>query len=89
MDFILIAGSAALGGIVVALLGWTGTKEPFDPRKFISSVIRAVIGGLGIAVIYVFGGALTPLDYAVAFLAGAGVDAGGKRVAGAIAARMK
>ena len=89
MEIIFIGVAAFLGGIIASLLGWTETKEPFNPRKFASSLIRALIAGVGIAAAFNYGGGIGLLNVLVAFLAGAGVDAGGKRVAGAIASRIK
>ncbi len=88
LQYFLIAVAALVGGIVTALLGWTETTEPFNPKKFTSSIIRSLIGAVVIAVAFDAAGGISPLDYLVAFLAGAGVDAGGKRVAGALAARL-
>ncbi len=88
--FVLEIGVAAfLGGIVTALLGWTESNLPFNVKKFMSSVIRALVAGVGIAVAFNYGEVVGPLSYLIAFLAGAGVDVGGNRVAGAIAARMR
>lgn len=81
--------AAFLGGVVMALLGWTESNQPFNVKKFLSSVIRALIAGVGIAAVFDYGANIGPLSYLVAFLAGAGVDVGGNRVAGAIAARIR
>ncbi len=88
--FVLEIGlAAALGAICTALLGWTESGEPFDVRKFMSSVIRAIIGGAAIAIAFDYSSASGPLSYLIAFVAGAGVDAGGNRIAASIAVRMK
>lgn len=89
MNALYVAVAAFLGAIVDSLLGWTETTEPFDLRKFASSLIRGIVGAIGIAVLFDYAGSAGTLGYLVAFLAGAGVDAGGKRVAAAIAARLK
>lgn len=89
MIVVLIGAAACLGGIVTALLGWTETQEAFDAKKFISSVIRALIGGVGIAAAFNYAGDITAISFLLAFLAGAGVDAGGKRISGAIKAGLK
>ena len=87
--FVIGIGVAAfLGGVVTALLGWTESNLPFDVKKFMSSVIRALLAGVGIAVAFYYGETAGPLSYFIAFLAGAGVDVGGNRVAGAIAAKL-
>jgi hypothetical protein len=89
MDVIFIGVAAFVGAMVAALLGWTESGEGFDARKFSSSIIRAIIGGVGIAAAWDYVGSITPIAYLLAFLAGVGVDAGGNRIAGAIAARVK
>ena len=90
MDVIYVGAAAFLGGMITALLGWTESAETFDVKKFMSSVIRSVVGAVVIAAAYDYSGAANPIiAYLMAFLAGAGVDAGGNRVAGAIAARNK
>lgn len=83
---LLIAVAAFVGGIVVALLGWTETKEPFNARKFASSIIRSLIAAVVFAVAYNYS-EVTPLSYLIAFLGGAGVDAGLQRAGAAIANR--
>ena len=88
MEIIFIGVAAFLGGIVAALLGWTETNEAFDARKFCSSLIRAIIAGGVIAVAFNYS-EITLLSFLIAFLAGAGVDAGGNRIAGAISARVR
>ncbi len=83
MYIVLFACFAFLGGIVSSLLGWLGTTEPFEPRKFCASALKAFVAALAAAV----GGSLIPpvgtlalvLMCITAFLAGVGVDAGLKR----------
>jgi hypothetical protein len=87
MNAVYIGIAAFLGGIFVSLLGWTETQEAFNGRKFASSAIRSFIGAVVIAAGVNYAGEITPVMYALAFLGGAGVDAGGKRIAGAIASR--
>jgi len=74
-----VAITAFLGAIVVALLGWADSKEPFDGKKFLASALR----GLVAAVTFAVGVAITSTAgwgfYAVAFLGGAGLDALGKK----------
>jgi len=89
MDVTYIGISAFLGAIAVSLLGWTESQEPFVPRKFASSLIRAIIAGVSIASAFNYVESVTPVSYLLAFLSGAGVDAGGHRIAGAIRARLK
>jgi hypothetical protein len=82
MDMLYIALAALLGGLVAALLGWLESGEPFSPRKFGGSVIRALIAGIIFAAGYQLShGWVTVLDLFYAFLGGAGVDVLGNRVA--------
>jgi hypothetical protein len=74
--------AALLGGLVAALLGWLESNEPFNPRKFGGSAIRALIASILFAVGYQLLGTLGLLDLFYAFLGGAGVDVLGNRVAG-------
>lgn len=88
MDVILIGVAAFVGGMIASLLGWAQAEEPFIFKKFLSSLIRALVAGIVIAIAYDYSGAITLVSYLVAFLAGAGVDAGGKRVSGIIKAML-
>ena len=88
MEVIYIGIAAFLGVVVAALLGWTESQELFDLRKFASSLIRAIIAGVGIAAAFNYVEPITPMRYLLAFLSGAGVDAGGHRIAGAIRAGL-
>ena len=82
MDRFYIAMAALFGGLVAALLGWLESNEPFNPRKFGGSAIRALIAGIIFAVGYQLSGTAGLLDLFYAFLGGAGVDVLGNRVAG-------
>jgi len=89
IEVIYIGISAFLGAIVASLMGWAESQDPFDPRKFASSLIRAIIAGVGIAAAFNYVEPVTPVSYLLAFLSGAGVDAGGHRIASAIRAGLK
>ena len=90
MDPIVIGVAAFLGGIISAVLGWLDSGETFDARKLTSSIIRALVAGIVFAVGYEYaGGQITIIDIFVALVAGAGIDAGGNRIAGAIKAGLK
>ena len=80
MDRLYIALSALAGGLAAALLGWLDSGEPFDPRKFGGSAIRALIGGAIFAVGYDLAAPVAILDLFYAFLGGAGVDVLGNRL---------
>ena len=81
MDRLYIALAGLSGGLVAALVGWLESGEPFNPRKFGGSVIRALIAGIIFAVGYQLSGTLGILDLFYAFLGGAGVDVLGNRIA--------
>ncbi len=80
MEIALIALSATFGGIAVALLGWLDSHEPFDSRKFGASIIRSLVAGIIFAISYEFRETVSIVDFFLAFLGGAGVDALGKRI---------
>lgn len=76
---------AAFGGaILAALLGWSKSGETFQPRKFLSSVLRAGVAALAAVVSYPYVGPVTVPILLGAVLAGAGVDVLGNRLAGSI-----
>jgi len=82
MDRFYIALTGLSGGLVAALLGWLESGEPFNPRKFGGSVIRALVAGIIFAVGYQLADGTGILDLFYAFLGGAGVDVLGNRIAG-------
>ena len=82
MDRLYISIAAVMGGVVVALLGWLESSEPFNIRKFGGSVIRALIAGAIFAAGYEMSDSAGWRDLFYAFLAGAGVDVIGNRIAG-------
>jgi len=73
-----------VGAITVAILGWIESGEPFNTRKFVASIGRAVLGGLFSALIFEGTQNPTTFTYVSAFLIGAGMDVTGHRLAGAI-----
>ena len=89
MQVVYIAGAAFLGVMAVSLLGWLKSGEAFVVRKFVASLVTAVIAAVGFAVAYQYSNALTPIDLGVAFLGGAGADSVRKGVAGAAIAGLK
>ena len=84
MDLLWVGLAAGGGGIVAALAGWADNGGAFEPRQFLSSVIRALVAGGAFAIGYHFNGTVGVSDIIVAFIAGAGVDVLGNRVAGAM-----
>ena len=86
IELLLMLIAAILGAILSAGLGWAESKDAFNARKFVPSILRA---GISAAVVfvgtsYVNIGEVTMLIYVLTFLAGMGIDAGGNRLAGAI-----
>lgn len=84
--FLIVAG--IIGTLLSIGLGWTESTEPFDVKKFISSLIRGSIG----IVIYILGAyALAPSvgvwDYVEIAIFAAGFDALIKRGQGAVQSR--
>jgi len=78
MNLLWIAIAALGGGITSSLLGWLDSKEHFDPRKFLASVVRSLIATALFASGYALINGVTPMDIIVAFCGGAGVDVIGK-----------
>ncbi len=88
MYILLFALFTFAGGVVSALLGWLGTNEPFVAKKFTASCLKAFVAamiaaGTG-AVIPPVGLLATILMCILAFAAGAGADAGTKRLVNAV-----
>ncbi|MCL0076496.1 hypothetical protein M1O12_00430 [Dehalococcoidia bacterium] len=81
---IWIALAAFLGGMATATLGWLGSNESFNTRKFSSSAIRAFTAALVFAIGHEALYGIGVIGVAIAFLAGAGVEVGGHRLAGAL-----
>ena len=84
---LLVALLACTGGIVSSLLGWLDSGETFVPRKFMASVVRALIAGILFTIGYTFANGISILDLFTAFLGGAGIDVLGNRISGSIKAR--
>jgi formate/nitrite transporter FocA (FNT family) len=79
--------AAVIGAVFAGLLGWLGSGEKFAPRKFASTVLRAILAGAIVAVGYIITPAVTGvLGIVVVFLAGAGVDVLGNRLASSVTA---
>jgi hypothetical protein len=89
INVIGVSLAAFLGGIAIALIGWLEQGTSWDTKKFVASLVRSLVGGIGIAAALDYSGATSPIVYLLAFLSGAGMEVGGNRVAGAIAARRK
>ena len=84
MGILYVSLAAFGGGIVSALLGWLESGESFIARKFASSVLRSLVAGAAFAITYAVVGEPDMMSIIVAFMAGAGVDVLGNRLAGSI-----
>lgn len=85
MNIFYIAVAAFGGGIIAGLLGWLESHEGFSFRKFLPSILRALVAGGIIAVSYPFLESMGLWAGLIgAFLTGAGVDVLGHRVAGSM-----
>lgn len=86
MNVLIVGAASFLGAMAVALLGWLQQDPavPFEVRKFAGSIIRGLVAAVGIAAVFNYAGATPPIMYLIAFLGGAGIDAGGSRIAGSI-----
>ena len=84
VEVALLILSGFVGTLIAIALGWSESQEPFDAKKFISSLIRGTIG----IVIYIIGAyamlpQITIWDYVAVALFAAGFDAVVKRGQGA------
>ena len=79
---ILVALAAFLGGVASAVLGFLGSHEPFDERKFMRSMLAALLSGMGIALAYRFADGVGVRDLFMDFLSGSGVDVLSNRALG-------
>lgn len=84
MEILYVALAAFGGGIASGIMGWLESGDYFDGRKFMASIVRALIAGGVFALGYSLTGQVTIIDLITAFCAGAGVDVLGNRLAGSI-----
>lgn len=83
MDALYLALSAGGGCIAAALLGWFKSGDKFNARIFGASVVRAALAGAGFAIGTTLATGVASVENLIAaFLAGAGVDVLGHRLAG-------
>ena len=78
----LILLSAFAGGVLFGLLGWVESVEPFVLRKFMATVLRSLLGAVGVAAFFDYASVGPPMSYLFAFIAGLGMDEGIKRLVG-------
>ena len=67
--------SALAGGMVSAAMGWLGSNEPFNKRKFGKSMLVSLVAAVTFAVGFEMIGEVTLKDYLLVFLSAAGGDA--------------
>lgn len=90
IEGLLLVVSAIIGSLVAAGLGWSESKEPFDVKKFVSSLIRGGIGGLFFAGVGYVGDAVGATvavswwDYVIVAFGAGGFDIMLKRGQGTI-----
>lgn len=90
IQILLVAVLSIAGALFAATLGWLDSGEPFNARKYTSSILRAFIAGMVFAVTSYAGLETADIwSYFASFLGGAGVDVVGNRISGAIASRNK
>jgi hypothetical protein len=87
MEILFVTALSILGALASAGLGWCESGESFVARKFASSMMRALFAGALSALGFSTVQSITPWDYIIAALSGAGIDVIGSRAAGAVAAR--
>lgn len=85
MTIVYVGLAAFGGGIVAGLLGWLEKGTDFSFKKFLPSILRAIVAGGVIAVSYPFIQSMGLWPGLIgAFLTGAGIDVLGHRLAGSI-----
>ena len=87
MNFIWIALAAFVGGVATAFLGFLDSQQEFQIRKFCASLIRSCFAAVVIAAAFQYSDEMQPVDIALAFLGGAGIDVIGNRTAGILRRR--
>lgn len=80
----LIVLAMVLGALGSGTAGWWDSHEPFDWRKFMGTVWRAVFAAMLGVMTFQVGELAGWKIYVAAFLAGAGVDVIGNRLQGAV-----
>jgi len=88
MQVLYIALAAFAGGIVAAVLGYLDSETPFQLKKFLASLLRALVSGALFAAYYSYSDGITPVEILIAFVTGAGIDVLGNRGIGALKALL-
>lgn len=87
LQILIVFALAIVGAVFSALLGWLESGEDFIPRKFIPSVMRAIVAGIvfalgfGLSELAITNTGDLILIYFEVFVGGAGIDVLGHRVA--------
>lgn len=83
---ISLAIAAAIGAIAVGTIGFLGSGEKFEVRKYLATVLTGILSGVGVVLLF-SDVAVTERLIILAFAAGAGVDSAKTAISNAIAAR--
>ena len=83
-DYFIVIAAAFLGALGAGVAGWWDSHEPFNGRKFMGSVWRALFAAMLFALGYDKVNDLGIANFITSFLGGAGVDVIGNRVQGGI-----
>ena len=88
MDILIlaVAFAAFAGTLVASVLGYLGSGEAWNLKKFLASVMRGLVAAVALALAYNFT-EINTVSYMIAFLGGAGVDVLGNRIASTIDAK--
>jgi len=81
---IYLAIAAGVGGIASGVLGWLKSGEPFNHRKFLPTVLRSAVAGVGVGFVAPFVEIGFWPGIVGAFLTGAGFDVALHRATGSI-----
>jgi hypothetical protein len=84
VQLITLIALSILGGVASAVLGWMDSGEPFNPRVFGASLIRAILGAAVSAMVFQGIDNVDVFVYLTAILTGAGFDVLGKRAQAAL-----
>lgn len=87
MEVYSVAVAGLLGAILAGIVGFLKSTEPFNARKFLATVVTAVLIGAGLGVAYT-GATVGARELLMALMTGAGTDYGRNVLSGAIVARL-
>jgi hypothetical protein len=84
LGILYVSLAAGAGAVVAGILGWLESGEAFSAKKYLPTILRAALAAILAAVATPI---VAPIGWVViisAFVAGAGIDVIGHRVAAAI-----